>query len=123
MQGRSVWLCEQRVISRKTGREEKNAKEDVHASFLQPPPSTGDFVPRREPNLEKKLVALLECVLPALDRNDQAGETGWEISRGLVSELFRSSARSRPIDMGLDGTPPSAPGGMAPGRANRYLNA
>jgi hypothetical protein len=58
----------------------------VHASFLQLSPFAGDFAPRREPNFEKKLVALLECVLPALDRNDQAGETGREISRGLVSK-------------------------------------
>jgi hypothetical protein len=64
----------------------KGAKEGVHASFLQLSPFTGVFAPRREPNFEKKLMALLECVLPDLDRNDQAGETGREMSRGLASK-------------------------------------
>jgi len=36
---------------------------------------------------------------------------------------FRSSARSEPIDIGLSGASSSAPGGMATGRAKRYLNA
>ena len=65
--------------------EEKKTKEGVHGSFLQLSPFTGVFAPRREPNFENKLMALLECVLPAFDRNDQAGETGREMSRGLAS--------------------------------------
>lgn len=62
------------------GRKKKK-KEGVHILFLQLSPFIGVFAPRREPNFEKKLVALLECA----DRNDQAGETGREMSRGLAS--------------------------------------
>ena len=62
-------------------RRRKKNKEGVHILFLQLSPFIGVFAPRREPNFEKKLVALLECV----DRNDQAGETGREMSRGLAS--------------------------------------
>jgi len=63
------------------GEEKKKSKEGVQILFLQLSPFIGVFAPRREPNFEKKLAALLELV----DRNDQAGETGREISRGLAS--------------------------------------
>ena len=77
---------QQSAKSRKPeGRKKRKGKEGVHASFLQLSPFTGVFAPRREPNFENKLMALLECVLPDLDRNDQAGETGREMSRGLGS--------------------------------------
>jgi len=78
-------LCDAAVSWIKEKPGEKKAKEGVHASFLQPSPFTGVFVPRREPNFENKLLALLECVLPDRDRNDQAGDTGREMSRGLAS--------------------------------------
>lgn len=68
------------------GKKKKRVKEGARASFLQLSPFIGVFAPRREPNFEKKLMALLECVLPDLDRNDQAGETGLEMSRGLGSK-------------------------------------
>jgi len=63
----------------------KKDNEGVHASFIQLSPFIGVFAPRREPNLENRPLALLECVLPDLDRNDQAGETGRDMSRGLAS--------------------------------------
>jgi len=78
----SVLRCKQQVKSRKPRGEKIKSKEGVS---LQLSPFIGVFAPRREPNFEKKLVALLECVLPDLDRNDQAGETGREMSRGLAS--------------------------------------
>jgi len=65
--------------------EGTKARKGVHDLFLQLSPFTGVFAPRREPNFENKLMALLECVLPDFDRNDQAGETGREMSRGLAS--------------------------------------
>lgn len=79
---RSVVRCKQQARSGKPeGEGEKKKNEGVHVLFLQLSPFIGVFAPRREPNFEKKLVALLECV----DRNDQAGETGREISRGFAS--------------------------------------
>ena len=84
IKNRNVLRCKQQARSRKTeeGKEKRKKGEGVHALLLQLSPLIGIFAPRREPNFENKLIPLLECVL---DRNDQAGETGREMSRGLAS--------------------------------------
>ena len=57
------------------------------------------FVDRRDPKREKKPAPSVECVLPARDRKDHAGEVGREISFGLGSRR----SRLRMVEVALAG--------------------